>query len=781
LAYNPDFKLIWVSKKSRMFCGHTSSQLKGKNLTDLIKPVYPKTGHNLFGQFKRAGSTFHFNLTIKPGTNLTAVGATTGWRMANLEQVKCTATIVRILPTLWLARILPRPYRIEQDLAEFRSDFFLFTDSEFKIIDFDERAAIKLMRAADFKLLGRALPTLLKPGPWQNFLETAPPSNPQQPNRPWQSFFHSGRQKKSLRSRLYLETPEAWNTAGGKIRFLPASKLNYAWLEQPFPFQTHNFKITCRVSFSGHPNFGIFFGARRNLAATFPEDSGYVITLNPTGCNLKRLLFPVMVNGFTPDLNSGPMELTITLKFNHIALWINGKVILEYRDPDPIDFSGDRVVGFSASDPLTIHYFSIDKQKNPRPPENLELNPGEVRFSAFPEDPYKIQIQEGYYFGATVKVFQFIPINEVEKLRQENVRLAREVETIREIKPLGQSPAMKAIFDLVESVAPTEASVLILGETGTGKGAIADWIHFKSPRKERPMVKIDCGVLHGNLLESELFGHEKGAFTGAHARKKGFFETADGGTVFLDEIGNLGVELQGKLLQVIQEKTFTRLGGTQVLRVDIRILAATNIDPKTLKEKGLLRSDLYYRLAVFSVTMPPLRDRPEDIPVLVNHFIGIFSKKNRKRLPNADSGIFNFLKKFSWPGNVRELKNAVEHAVVMAPRGRIRMEDFPEAQRQINLVAAPGAGAGKSTERADLDLGKFRLNKRQQKIMDYFFSAASRDIPLKEIVMQTQENYRTTQYNLGILKKIGLLNRTGKTSGVLYGLVNKPEKKSNLV
>jgi DNA-binding NtrC family response regulator len=253
-------------------------------------------------------------------------------------------------------------------------------------------------------------------------------------------------------------------------------------------------------------------------------------------------------------------------------------------------------------------------------------------------------------------------------------------ENLEEIVPgcelIGKSPGMKKVSELIEMVAPTEATVLITGESGTGKEVVARAIHASGPRRYMPMVTIHCGALTETLLESELFGHEKGAFTGAQYRKKGKFEMADGGTVFLDEISDISLKTQTDLLRVLQEKEIVRVGGNQQLKVDFRAIAATNKSLETLVKEGAFRPDLFYRLHVFCIEIPPLRDRREDIPLLVNHFLNKFCMATSRPVPQISSEALDLLMSHDWPGNVRELENAVERALVVERGPEIRATDF---------------------------------------------------------------------------------------------------------
>lgn len=247
---------------------------------------------------------------------------------------------------------------------------------------------------------------------------------------------------------------------------------------------------------------------------------------------------------------------------------------------------------------------------------------------------------------------------------------------------IGKSHEIQKVFDLVKKVAPSKASVLITGESGVGKEMIANALHNLSPRKQKPFIKVHCAALSDSLLESELFGHEKGAFTGAVAMKRGRFELAHEGTIFLDEIGEISQNVQVKLLRVIQERKFERVGGEETLDVDVRIIAATNRNLEEEIKKGNFREDLYYRLNVVNINVPPLRERKDDIPIMVNNFIRKFSKENNKNITTVDTKAKNALYNYDWPGNIRELRNCIEGAVVIAEGSTLRLEDLPPAVRK---------------------------------------------------------------------------------------------------
>ena len=250
---------------------------------------------------------------------------------------------------------------------------------------------------------------------------------------------------------------------------------------------------------------------------------------------------------------------------------------------------------------------------------------------------------------------------------------------------VGNSRAIRQVRSLIEQVAKSDATVLILGESGTGKEVVARNLHYHSPRRSKPFVPINCGAIPGELLESELFGHEKGAFTGAISSRQGRFEMAEGGTLFLDEIGDMPMSMQVKLLRVLQERTFERVGGTKLINADVRIVAATHRNLEEMIEEGKFREDLYYRLQVFPIEMPPLRERGDDIPLLINELIARLEHENRGSVRFTPSAVMA-LCQYQWPGNVRELSNLIERMVIMHPYGVVDVQDLPEKFRPAGVA-----------------------------------------------------------------------------------------------
>lgn len=278
------------------------------------------------------------------------------------------------------------------------------------------------------------------------------------------------------------------------------------------------------------------------------------------------------------------------------------------------------------------------------------------------------------------------------KLRDENVSLKEHLkERHNTDKIIGYSECIKKVFDTIEKVSNSDSTILITGESGTGKELVAREIHFKSDRRNQPMIPVNCGAIPEELLESELFGHEKGAFTGAIRTRMGRFELAHGGTIFLDEIGDMSPALQVKVLRVIQEKQFERIGGVKTINVDVRIIAATNQNLEKAVAEKQFREDLFYRINVIPINLPPLRERGADIPILANHFLTNFNKLKKKNIKRITPDAVTYLMRYNWPGNVRELQNLIEMLVVMKEDGEICIDDLPS---KIRNVPSPSVSSG---------------------------------------------------------------------------------------
>jgi|WetSurMetagenome_2_1015567.scaffolds.fasta_scaffold57321_2 DNA-binding NtrC family response regulator len=300
---------------------------------------------------------------------------------------------------------------------------------------------------------------------------------------------------------------------------------------------------------------------------------------------------------------------------------------------------------------------------------------------------------------------------EKRRLKEENAYLKTQLkEKYRFENIIGNSKAMEEIYSLVETIAPTSSTVMITGETGTGKELIAKAIHYNSPRRDQKIVSINCGAIPENLLESELFGHVKGAFTGAHQTRIGRFEQAHKGTIFLDEIGTMSPALQVKLLRVLQEREFERVGGTEIIKVDVRIIAATSANLEEMVQHNEFRSDLFYRLNVIPITMPPLRDRREDVPLLVRHFVEKYCRNSGLDLKSVTQEVMKQLMNYHWPGNVRQLENAIERAVALVGlRPIILPTDLPaEVQKSnrnlfLSEIFIPDEGVNFNTEVSNVE------------------------------------------------------------------------------
>jgi formate hydrogenlyase transcriptional activator len=317
---------------------------------------------------------------------------------------------------------------------------------------------------------------------------------------------------------------------------------------------------------------------------------------------------------------------------------------------------------------------------------------GSKRRNAFSERDLAFTEQIGFHLSqAITNITAYEEIRALkEQLEQENVYLRDEMKASIDFKTLvGESPALQKTLKAIEQVAPTDSTVLITGETGTGKELVAQAIHHLSPRKDHVLITVNCAALPPTLIESELFGHEKGAFTNATARKIGRFELANGGTIFLDEIGELPIDLQAKFLRVLEAQELERVGGTHPIKLNVRVLAATNVNIEQAARRGLFRSDLFYRLNVFPIRIPPLRDRREDIPMLARHFVKKFSERHRKSVTRIGSNTLKSLVAYDWPGNVRELEHVIERAVIVSQNPVLVIDELDPPTKHVDGKDSP--------------------------------------------------------------------------------------------
>jgi two-component system response regulator PilR (NtrC family) len=336
------------------------------------------------------------------------------------------------------------------------------------------------------------------------------------------------------------------------------------------------------------------------------------------------------------------------------------------------------------------------------------------------------------------------------RLQQENVLLKRALRTQHQFSNIiGTSSPMVALFQLIETIASTGSTVLITGESGTGKELIARAIHVNSPRRERPFVAVNCGALSETLLDSELFGHMRGAFTGADSNKKGLIEVAEKGTIFLDEIGEMSPVVQVKLLRVLQERKFRRLGGTEEIDADIRILAATNRDLTRMVAEGTFREDLFYRINVIPVRVPPLRERQDDIPLLAEHFVARFAAQMGKAVTGISGSAMSLLKPYNWPGNIRELENAMERAVALERTPMILPDSLPE---QLNRAPADDAPLSppEAFPNAGFDLERHVQDIEREYIAEALRRAGGVKVKAAELLGMSFRSFRyyTKKYNL---------------------------------
>ena len=419
---------------------------------------------------------------------------------------------------------------------------------------------------------------------------------------------------------------------------------------------------------------------RHDAATGVPERAGSPLPVLPTTAKPRILV--------VDDEPSMREMLRIVLQRDHYDVVVakNGTEAIERLQVEPFDMllSDIRMPDLSGVDVLRAA---------------KEINPDVVAFmmTAFASTDTAVEAMRLGALDYFTKPFSMDELRlkirqhlETRRLKQENLLLKRALNTRHQFSSiLGRSDAMQAVFATIEAVANTGSTVLISGESGTGKELVARAIHFNSLRRDRPFVAVNCGALPEALLESELFGHVRGAFTGAHANKKGLMAAAERGTIFLDEIGEMVTSMQVKLLRVLQDRRFRPVGGTDEVQADLRVIAATNQDLPNMVADGRFREDLYYRLNVLPIVVPPLRERVEDIPLLAEHFLAQFAEQMDKRVRTISAPALQLLRDHQWRGNVRELQNAIERAVALAQTAAILPENLPDDVRVGRSTIGP--------------------------------------------------------------------------------------------
>jgi Nif-specific regulatory protein len=419
---------------------------------------------------------------------------------------------------------------------------------------------------------------------------------------------------------------------------------------------------------------------------------------------------------------------------------VSGKaVVLPQASLEPLFLDRTGVLKEQKRKKAELSFFCVPVFLDQRTAGTLCLTVPYDRGRDFDRDTKLLQIAASM-IGLSMKVARLVAADR-QRLAEENQQLRRELRDRYDLRHLiGHSHAMQRVYEAVAQAAPSSTTVLIRGESGTGKELVAHALHYNSPRAEKPFIKVSCGALPENLIESELFGYEPGAFTDARHLKKGRFELADGGTLFLDEVGELSPIIQVKLLRVLQEREFERLGGVRSLKVDVRLIAATHRDLEAAVKAGTFREDLYYRLHVFELFMPPLRERQADILLLADHFVEKIAGKEGKDVRRISTSAIDMLAAYHWPGNVRELENAIERAILVCEGGVIHAHHLPPSLQTAEVSGTlPGTGLGDAVAAFERDL-----------LQDALKSARGNRSRAARLLQTTERilNYKVQKYGL---------------------------------
>ncbi|OGJ90327.1 MAG: hypothetical protein A2268_09140 [Candidatus Raymondbacteria bacterium RifOxyA12_full_50_37] len=697
-AVDNDSRIIWISDNFTRTLGYVLGDLQGKPFKSIIDVI------------NETATGIRCRMVPKPGFIAFPVDS------SQKEGIHALIKRGQKHDDFSVFSIELLPFSVESIHQFYEKDLFAILDERLNLEDFGRRFHRKLMSIfgekrfrgtnlseclvqEDFKEWGRVR---------REFLAHVSDLEAKN-NAPWGLKVDS--QKDGFEQFFHTQDP-SWEIQKNSVRLVRQGKTgdtNYLVCPDSFDF----FQTDYKIEYSFSEGFGGVFLCGIDNPVLSPDENGYLINFNNNRAILKRNANIL----YGKELEERPREVAIVKTGPIITIAVNGRDVLRHIDDIPFysDHAPLNRFGLCAPGKVTYLSFTMRTRSSVFNYDALKGFRKLVRFRNDEGNQYELQIVPGLYINVMKKFLLMRELGEVARAEERMAvykkdrdrALIRLANTERGFHGLiGNSPAIENIISTIKTVASSGASVLITGETGTGKDLVAKAIHLESGRKG-PFVKIDCASLPPTLIESELFGYEKGAFTGADRRQIGKFELAHRGTVFLDEIGNLTVDIQTKLLRFLQDRQLERIGGKTTLKVDVRIVSATNTDLEEAVAQGTFRADLYYRIKVVHIPVLPLRERLMDIYPIVNHLIVSLAKQNDTLIPTINNNVFPALMNYAWPGNVRELKNAIENALIINRQGILTAEHFPSFLAKTagmaiggtpvvrtRAMTAGGAGAG---------------------------------------------------------------------------------------
>ncbi|MFH0921246.1 MAG: sigma 54-interacting transcriptional regulator [Fibrobacterota bacterium] len=714
LCYNKTGRIVYANDFLCNTLGYLPNEIVGEAVDSLVLDPHDEVFVRK-SSLLRAGKLSGTYLRLKPGAAIEKVGPYISYFGANLHSIKVTIQVLPNGPDLFLAFFTLYAHRLSAHILESSLSPIVTLDRRGRIVEYNINFFLQFISFVKLPSYhGIPIGDFLADKEWEKvqawlaekkrYLQACARDS----QRPWRPVFPDGRESTEEVPWQFGPNGE-WKAGPGSLTGTSSQRFSFAMLDKSVRADSDikiEFQVRCRKTMA----FSTIVCGKRNGYGNTPDESGYLIGVenaadpsgNGNGVILKKKGFNLVTAKIPPVAVDAWVSCIVEKIGGRLTLSINGEGVLEYYDLAPVCDPSIDGVGFCCGLETEFRGLKIYSRKSRLDILKLGLDDSGVRMRYYPDAVYEMQILDRTIDGTPMQVVQFRDVTQLrriaeslERTRTAHARLMTAHQALQQQLDkaegglIGQSPPLRKMLSQIRTVADTDAHILITGETGTGKDLVARAIHENSRRNKEPFVKVDCASLPPSLLEAELFGHEKGAFTGAIDRKMGRLEAAGGGTIFLDEIGNLDVLLQAKLLRVLQDKKFERIGGMQTIGIQARILSATNANLQALMGKGRFREDLFYRINGITIAVPALRDRPDDIPNLVEYFLKGFCTANHRPVPKVSDPVMQALRSYPWPGNIRELKNTVEHMALMNTRSELKPVDLPPLFHDNKFRAQP--------------------------------------------------------------------------------------------
>jgi transcriptional regulator with GAF, ATPase, and Fis domain len=688
-------KILWISDNFENYTGFNPQSLKGKFFTELYEHV-PAYGTDPFGSLHR--------VKINADYPFEKIISNFQYRDIVSEGIYVNTNLVDKIEDNKIVHIFFVQGGAEAAFRDFYDELFAYIDDDWNVFDHNFKFYDYCRPLTGNRLLrGTNIRDLLEEKHYQAILSAEKElqelgrKSLDSPETGWKQVFPGSENKTPQLKITGMDSNARWTVKNNnKIQCTENNDLpSFGLLDIRFDQKQNDIRICMQTDAD---SFNVVLCGKKKFFIT-PDEDGYIIKNQNGETSIKRSGNPVAfarhgLKGRNLCVEKTGIGLRVTLDDRELITYIDKIPLSPYK---PLNY-----IGFAANSHAAITDLKVYTRANPVPPEKISQVKMLVQLKNHADEVFECSIIPGYRWMAkglrAVNILRLRNITtlhqmeiKAEQYEKESMRLRSELEASAGIfhGMVGRSVVVQSIIQKIKSVAPTDLTTLITGETGTGKDLVAGAIHAESRRRKKPYVKIDCASLPETIIESELFGHEKGAFTGADQYKGGKFEQAEGGTIFLDEIGNLSLKVQTKLLRFLQEKTFERLGSNVTKKVNARLIAATNADLDAMVKKGSFRADLLFRLKEVEINLPPLRERKEDIYIIADHVIRGVCHENNITVPIIENDVIPFLIQYSWPGNIRELLNVLKQIILLAPTEPISINSFPPYLKKTSSESLP--------------------------------------------------------------------------------------------